>query len=88
MGVEGNYYTLELSVRTNTGMNGRTVHCVSNLNSGMLTVGDAFIILSSKLLDAHACTCVCICVYAHVVVQVYVCVTMYYMAQWEMRDKF
>ena len=53
----------ELSVRTSTEMNGRTVRCVSNSNSGMLTVGDAFI--SSKFLDAHACTCVCICVYAH-----------------------
>ena len=76
MRVEGNYYTSELSVRTNTGMNGRTVHCVSNSNSGILTVGDTFIL--SKFLDAHACTCVCIYVYAHVVVQVYVGVTMYY----------
>ena len=33
MGVEGNYYTSELSVRTSTEMNGKTVRCVSNLNA-------------------------------------------------------
>ena len=66
MGVKGSCYTSELSVRTSTEMNGRTVCCVSNSNSGMLTVGDATItIVSGKFLvlntsmEVHACVCVC-----------------------------
>ena len=38
MGVEDNCYTSELSVRTSTALNGRTIRCVANSNSGTQTI--------------------------------------------------
>ena len=49
VGVEGNCYTSELSVMLNGGLSNRTIRCVSNLNSGMNTIGTAMISLTTGI---------------------------------------